>query len=92
MTATENSNDSRNLYDELIYGDVPDFDLPDDFKDESWVRLHYASVAIRVYLNLLERYAPDAAKGYPTWVANRLRDRLDEAAIQSAIKNQGDRK
>ncbi len=77
---------------ELWYGDVPDFDLPDDFEDGSWVSLHSASVAIRVYMILLERYAPRAAKGYPAWVANRLRDVLDEAAIQRAITDQGGRK
>lgn len=77
---------------ELWYGDVPDFDLPDDFEDGSWVSLHSASVAVRVYMILLERYAPRAAKGYPAWVANRLRDVLDEAAIQRAITDQGGRK
>ncbi|PKU96732.1 hypothetical protein CQR55_1067 [Bifidobacterium pseudolongum subsp. globosum] len=77
---------------ELWYGDVPDFDLPDDFEDGSWVSLHSASVAVRAYMILLERYAPRAAKGYPAWVANRLRDVLDEAAIQRAIADQGGRK
>lgn len=83
---------ARELFGELRYGDVPDFDLPDDFEDRSWVSLHSASVAVRVYMILLERYAPRAAKGYPTWVANRLRDVLDEAAIQRAITDQGGRK
>ncbi len=79
---------ARELFGELRYGDVPDFDLPDDFEDGSWVSLHSASVAVRVYMILLERYAPRAAKGYPAWVANRLRDVLDEAAIQRAITDQ----
>ena len=83
---------ARELFGELRYGDVPDFDLPDDFEDGSWVSLHSASVAVRVYMILLERYAPRAAKGYPAWVANRLRDVLDEAAIQRAITDQGGRK
>lgn len=79
---------ARELFGELRYGDVPDFDLPDDFEDGSWVSLRSASVAVRVYMILLERYAPRAAKGYPAWVANRLRDVLDEAAIQRAITDQ----
>lgn len=79
---------ARELFGELRYGNVPDFDLPDDFEDGSWVSLHSASVAVRVYMILLERYAPRAAKGYPAWVANRLRDVLDEAAIQRAITDQ----
>lgn len=83
---------ARELFGELRYGDVPDFDLPDDFEDGSWVSLHSASVAVRVYMILLERYAPRAAKGYPAWVANRLRDVLDEAAIQRAITDQGGRR
>lgn len=83
---------ARELFGELRYGDVPDFDLPDDFEDGSWVSLHSASVAVRVYMILLERYAPRAAKGYPAWVANRLRDVLDEAAIQRAITDQEGRK
>lgn len=83
---------ARELFGELRYGNVPDFDLPDDFEDGSWVSLHSASVAVRVYMILLERYAPRAAKGYPAWVANRLRDVLDEAAIQRAITDQEGRK
>lgn len=84
--------EESSVAEELWYGDVPDFDLPDDFEDSSWVSLHSASVAVRVYMILLERYAPCAAKGYPAWVANRLRDVLDEAAIQRAIIDQGGRK
>ncbi|MEF2736700.1 MAG: hypothetical protein U0N15_05690 [Bifidobacterium choerinum] len=69
---------------ELWYGDVHDFELPDDIMDGSWALLHAASVAISVYMRLLEQYAPATAKGYPAWVANRLRDVLDETAIQRA--------
>lgn len=77
---------------ELWYGDVPDFDLPDEIMDGSWSLLHAASAAISVYMRLLEQYAPVTAKGYPAWVANRLRDVLDETAIQRAVTDQGDRK
>lgn len=89
---SESAETARELFGELRYGNVPDFDLPDDFEDGSWVSLHSASVAVRVYMILLERYAPRAAKGYPAWVANRLRDVLDEAAIQRAITDQEGRK
>ncbi|AIZ17072.1 hypothetical protein AH67_05345 [Bifidobacterium pseudolongum PV8-2] len=89
MEAAETEGETaRELFGELRYGDVPDFDLPDDFEDGSWVSLHSASVVGRVYMILLERYAPRAAKGYPAWVANRLRDVLDEAATQRAITDQ----
>ncbi|MFR0588197.1 hypothetical protein [Bifidobacterium sp.] len=93
IVATDTTgSEEPSVAEELWYGDVPDFDLPDDFEDSSWVSLHSASVAVRVYMILLERYAPRAAKGYPAWVANRLRDVLDEAAIQRAITDQGGRK
>ncbi len=80
---------ARDAYAQLLYGDVPDFELPDDIMDGSWALLHAASAAISAYMRLLEQYAPATAKGYPAWVANRLRDVLDEAAIQRAITDQG---
>lgn len=80
----------RTPLEELLYGNIPDFDLPGQLAGMSAEQLRAASTALGCYATLAQQFNVDM-HGDPIHVLNQLRTVIDEAAISKA-SNQGDRK